>query len=360
MNEREELLQRKKQLETEISVLNVEQMALKILLNSFYGSMGSSYFRYFDIRLAEAVTCTGQVITRTIQEKINQYLQKLFPDYKQPFVIGGDTDSAFVSLTPVLSEEEHLDLKEKIELLDCFCQQRISPLIQKIIKRLTQQFNGIPGMINMGREYLGQSIIITKKKKYALLYSNKKGIYFDTPKQKITGIESVRSSTPPIIREMIKKTINHLFVENNDFILNYIEECKKKILLCSVDELAFPRSANNISKYSDTKGDYVKGTPIQTRAAIVFNGFIKKNKLESKYTPILEGEKIKFVYLKMPNPFHENVIGWNTNTVPPELCVEQFIDRNLMFETGFLSPIETLLESMGWEKEKKNAIEDWF
>lgn len=353
----------KKVLVQEIAALNNEQHALKIALNSLYGATGTPNFRYFNIKNAEAVTTTGQVITRSVQESLDKYLRSLFNEQSinSPFVIGGDTDSVFLCLQKVL---EHVDVglsvEEKVKFIDYFCINKITPLIKNIISNIETRLNGNKNLLTMGREFIGNSMIITGKKHYALSYHDKKGVFFKSPKYKVVGIESIKSSTPKLCRTLIKNVLENIFINDNDYILQLIKESKQQILNAPIDMIAFPRSVNGITKYSDNKTIYKSKTPIQTRAAILFNKFIQDKNLTHIYSPIMDGEKIKFIYLKLPNPFNEDVIGWSTNTVPSELNLTRYVDVEKVYEVGYLSVIDNILDSINWNKTKINDVNDWF
>ena len=71
-----------KSLEKEIARCNNIQMAKKISLNSAYGAIGNQYFRYYKLANAEAITLSGQVSIRWIENKMNDYLNKLLKQKK--------------------------------------------------------------------------------------------------------------------------------------------------------------------------------------------------------------------------------------------------------------------------------------
>jgi len=71
------------------------------------------------------------------------------------------------------------------------------------------------------------------------------------------------------------------------------------------------------------------------------------------------GEKIKFCYLQVPNPIHENVISFIQN-FPTELDLAKYIDYNLQFQKSFLDPIKTILNCIGWNCEEYATLESFF
>ena len=74
-------------LEKEIARCNNIQMAKKISLNSAYGAIGNQYFRYYKLANAEAITLSGQVSIRWIENKMNEYLNKLLQTEGEDYVI---------------------------------------------------------------------------------------------------------------------------------------------------------------------------------------------------------------------------------------------------------------------------------
>ena len=89
-------------LKNDISTFNNIQMARKIQLNSAYGAIGNQYFRYYNLANAEAITLSGQVSIRWIENKMNTYLNKVLKTIDQDYVIASDTDSIYLHLGPLV------------------------------------------------------------------------------------------------------------------------------------------------------------------------------------------------------------------------------------------------------------------
>ena len=102
-----------KELEKEIARCNNIQMARKIQLNSAYGAIGNQYFRYYKLANAEAITLSGQVSIRWIENKMNAYLNKILKTDGVDYVIASDTDSIYLCLDALVQNVFGDNLPEK-------------------------------------------------------------------------------------------------------------------------------------------------------------------------------------------------------------------------------------------------------
>ena len=211
----------------------------------------------------------------------------------------------------------------------------------------------------MAREVIAEKGIWTGKKHYVLNVWNNEGVQYETPKLKVQGIEAVRSSTPAVCRDLIKDTVKKILESDEKTIQALISEERNNFRQLAAEDIAFPRSVNNLDKYIDKSLIYRKGTPIHVRAALLHNYHIEKLKLGNKYEKIYSGEKIKFLYLKRPNRLYENVVAFK-NVIPDEFNIRDHVDYDLQFDKAFVEPIKTILDAVGWEVEKKATLEDFW
>ena len=142
------------------------------------------------------------------------------------------------------------------------------------------------------------------------------------------------------------------------FFRDYITGFEKKFKSMDPEEIAFPRSVNGLGRYKDSSSIYRKSTPIAVKGALVFNHYIKQNGLK-KYTPIQEGDKIKFLYLKTPNYVHEHVISFSSS-LPKELKLHEFVDYDTQFQKSFIDPLTTILDTLGWSHKEVASLESLF
>ena len=173
------------------------------------------------------------------------------------------------------------------------------------------------------------------------------------------GIEAVKSSTPAPCRKMIKDALKLMMNKTEDDVIKFIDNCRKEFKTLPPEDISFPRSASDVVKYQAHSTIYAKGTPIHIRGALLFNYYVKKHKLDNKYSLINNGEKVKFCYLKLPNPVHENVMSF-IQDFPKELELNNYVDYDLQFEKSFVEPLKAILDAIGWNVEKTATLEAFF
>ena len=349
-------------LEKEIARCNNIQMAKKISLNSAYGAIGNQYFRYYKLANAEAITLSGQVSIRWIENKMNNYLNKILKTEDEDYVIASDTDSIYLNLGPlvdVVYKDREKNAESIVSFIDKICNEKFEPFIDNSYKELAEYVNAYDQMMFMKRENIAERGIWTAKKRYILNVWDSEGVRYEEPNLKMMGIEAVKSSTPAPCRTMIKNGLKIMMNGTEEEVIDYIDDCRAKFKTLPAEEIAFPRTVSNVKKYDSKTDIYIKGTPIHARGALLFNYYIQKNKLNRKYSLIGNGEKIKFIYLKKPNIIQENVISF-IQDFPKELNLDKYIDYELQFEKSFVEPLKAILDAIGWNVEKTVNLELFF
>jgi DNA polymerase elongation subunit (family B) len=349
-------------LKKEIARCNNIQMAKKISLNSAYGAIGNQYFRYFKLANAEAITLSGQVSIRWIEDKMNEYLNKLLQTEGNDYVIASDTDSIYLNLGPLVTKffgNKFGDKAAVVGILDKICQEKLEPFIESSYQELADYVSAYEQKMSMKRENIADRGIWTAKKRYILNVWNSEGVAYTEPKLKVMGIEAVKSSTPAPCRQMLKDSFKIMMSGSEDDMIDYIDTCRKKFKQLSPEEISFPRSVSDVTKYKSSSDIYIKGTPIHCRGALLYNHYVKKAKLTNKYSLIQNGEKIKFCYLKKPNIIHENIISF-IQDFPKELGIGKYVDYDLQFDKAFLEPLKIILDAIGWNVEKTVNLEMFF
>lgn len=345
-------------IEKEISRYNNLQLAMKVTLNSAYGAMGNNYFRFFDLRIAEAITYSGQLSIRWIMNKVNQYMNSVLKTNKD-YIVASDTDSIYIHLGPLINKVGITDKKKAIDFMNKVCEEKIQPYIDKSFQELAEYLNAYEQKMLMKRESLADKAIWTAKKNYLLNVWDDEGVIYKEPKIKIVGLAAVKSSTPSACRSKIREAIKIMIQQDEATMIKFIEQFRNEFKTLPLEEISFPRGVSGLAEYSDGSNIYKKGTPIHVKASLTHNHFIDAMGLTKKYQLIKEGEKIKFIYLKEPNPFRNNTLAF-MNEMPKEFNADRYIDYDLQFETSFLKPLRTILDAIGWKTEQVNSIDDFF
>jgi DNA polymerase elongation subunit (family B) len=352
---------KKYDIEKRIARYNNLQLAKKVSLNSAYGALGSQYFRFYDLRMALGVTTAGQLSIRWIEGKINEWMNKVLQTEIRDYVIASDTDSIYLHMGGLVDKfiKDTSNKNKVISLIDKICEEKLQPYIDKSYNELADYVKAYDQKMQMKREGLSDKGVWTAKKRYILNVYNNEGVQYSEPKIKVMGLEMIKSSTPSAIREKMWEAVRLMMTGTEQEVQKFIADFREEFRKLPPEEISFPRGLNGLATYSDSVILYKKGTPIHVRGAILYNHNLKQFGLTKKYPLIQEGEKIKFTYLKMPNPFKDDVISYPSR-LPPEFGLANYIDYDLQFDKAFLEPIRVILDCMNWSPEKTNSLEDFF
>lgn len=349
-----------KDAKVQVTQLDNQQQAIKIMMNSLYGAMANEFFRYFNVRIASAITLSGQLSIQWAQRAINKEMNSRLNTSNVDYVIGIDTDSLYVHMDKIVEGFGLQDRNAITDQLDRFCEDVIQPVLDTAYRQLAEYMGCPNNEMVMKREAIAQRGIWTGKKHYIISVMDNEGVRFAEPKLKIVGIEAVKSSTPKICRDKLKEAFEQVISGTESQVQQTIADFRNHFFSLPPDQVAFPRSVSAIPDRVDIRpGIPLKGLPINTRAAVLHNYHIEANNLSAKYPPIQSGEKIKFAYLKMPNPIHENVIGF-IDYLPKELDLDRYIDYNMQFDKTFMSPMLSVLNAIGWQAEPRPSLEQFF
>ena len=349
----------------DISRYNNIQMAKKISLNSAYGAIGNSWFRYFDLLVATAITTSGQLSIRWIEKALNVYLNKILDTTEVDYVIASDTDSVYITFDELVNKvfEKGSDIKKIVNFLDTIAKEKLEPFINKSYEGLAKEMNAYDQKMVLSREVIADKGIWTAKKRYILNVHDSEGVRYKEPKLKIMGIESAKSSTPAPCREKIKEAMNIIMNGDEKMLNTFIQEFREEFMKLSPEEVAFPRSCNGVLRYSDSSSLYKKGTPMHCKGALLYNHLITKKKLEGKYPLIQEGDKIRFLNMKQPNIYQSSAFSFITS-FPKELDIIDRIDYDIQFTKAFVEPLRFITEKMNWLIDDsygtQGTLEDFF
>ena len=350
-----------KELEYEIARCKNMQMAKKILLNSAYGALANKFYRWYQQDLAESITMSGQLSIRWVEQRMNQFLNKVLKTDNHDYIIAIDTDSMYVELGPLVKKmfPNEKDKAKIVSFLDKLANTELSKIINNAYEDLAVYVNAFEQKMRMKREAIADKGIWTGKKHYILNVYDLEGVRYQEPELKVQGIEAVRSSTPSIVREAIKHAVKLIMTTDEKTVKQYVRDFKKEFSELPFEDVASPRGVSDMTKWMDKYTLFKKGCPIHVRGAILFNHFLRDKQLEDKYQTIKDGEKIKFSYLKMPNPIMQNVISV-PNQLPKELDLNRYIDYDMQLDKAFLTPLQNILDVINWSIDDRATLEDFF
>ena len=377
----QELLEKFHHVQLQLGELYNKQKALKILLNSYYGATGFPGFRWYDLRMSTSVTLGGQVGIKIAANAVDAHLHTICPDTPSA-CIGGDTDSFYVNFGPYA---EKLGLTTVDQISD-YIKDVLEPIIEESMKKYFDYMNHFEFCLNFKREVIAESgFFLDKKKRYAMLVKDSEGVRFNEPELKVVGLELLRSSTPAAVKPWLEEAILVILDNDRHKLVRWLKDKREAYEKLPIEEISQNSSVSNISKYlspiydnynqitgykvikpttrvRDVKTGEEKdrglGIPINSMAAINWNDYIARNKLDKQYQAIREGSKIKLLRLK-PNPYKYEVIGyegyWNQ-----DFDLTSFIDRDTMFEKTFKQYIRNITNTFAWNLDLEYTVDDIF
>jgi DNA polymerase elongation subunit (family B) len=326
------------------------QTAYKLLNNSGYGAMANAWFRWFDNRLAEGITSTGQLASKYVAVHLNIFLNNYFKTENKDYIVYQDTDSAYVAFPK--------DFKTPQEIVELM-KSTVQPEVARICAEFCRKMHAFDNKLEMKLEKVCMQAFFIRKKRYSLSISYDEGIMHETPKLKVTGLESVRSTVPKLTRDAMKSIFQLIFEGKQDEIHLFIADFKKKFYKMGFDEIGAPTSVNNIDLYSDEVNLYRRSTPIQVKGAIFYNRFLRERGLDKTCELIYNHDKVKYCYLHPENPTKQGVICVKAD-YPKDWGLEKFIDYDHQWEKTFLNPIEAVFGVVQFTSAKEPDLNDMF
>ena len=336
------------------------QTAYKLIGNSGYGAFLNKYFRWYASYLGEAITSSGQMTTLYITDRLNKHLNKINKTENENYVIYSDTDSAYIRLDFIVKKLGLTDKKQILNVLIKAMETDIVPFINNACKDLGESLNAYEITTSVKLEKICDKAIFKGKKRYILNALYDEGVFIENPKPKATGMETVRSSTPTVARKALEHCFGIIMKEDNEKLFEFINEFRNKFNKLPFEDIGKPSGVKGLDTYFDPVTLYKSKTPIHVRASLVYNQMLQKYKLQNQYEPIVNFDKIKICYLKLPNPYHENVIAVKEDKVPEIFDITSFIDYDQQFEAVFLKPLRDLTNIIGWRVERIDTLEDVF
>ena len=351
------------------------QLALKIMMNAFFGILSVPYSRYFNVHIAEAITAGGRHTIKSGERFCNDLLNDPNDDLKnllldtfgdpvavvntetKDYVKYIDTDSLFVALgewiidqgyapkfvtygDPITNEEKIEFIKKVSAIMETYIDDRIFNEVQ--LGDYNSQVHDFK--IGFKQEIIAKTALFVKKKKYAYWLLDKEGV----PKNdiKVTGLEIVRSESAEAIRPRLKSVMEMIMKQNSDEdIGKTIRKYKKELNALTPEELAANIGINNIRKYLGT-GTPKKGTPWHVKGVHNYRLLLKELGIENNYEDIHEGLKAKVIYIKK-NPYNIETITFHE--WPSEFDDVVQFDSETMIDKFFVKKVRLLLDPIDKE-----------
>lgn len=347
-------------LKSRIAALDSRQNAFKVAANSAYGAIGNHGFHYYNSSMAEAITLTGQLSDIDVANKMSAMMNNILKTKDVDYIVAADTDSVFLDCQPLVDKvAKNLSTDKVVKFLDKFAEQECQKVINQSIDTIFNKMNCFDKVMASKREAIASKTLYRAKKNYAMYVHNSEGVSYDPAELKVMGMEIVRSSTPQWCRKKLKELLRMIFETDELTFRSKFEEEKKAFYNLSPADVAFPRGITDIDKWEDKEKLYKKGTPIHVRASLLYNYHARD--VVSDFSPISNGDKLRFCYLKMPNPIKENIIGFPAGQqLPKELNLDKYVDLDLQFKNSFSAPLESLTKLAGWTLEDQSSLESFF
>jgi len=341
---------------------NSQQAIIKILANGVFGSCLEAHFHFYDFDNGSVITAVGREAIVHVKTKFDEYIKKdfkkladeIYPNntfnptkIKKSLSVLCDTDSRFFDLSYLYSSlapeksflEFSLDFQKKV----------LEPFLKVIMEEFAEKYN-TKNLIHFKREKIIAKIYVQQKKKYATLnLANEEEIY-ETPDFAITGLEIKKSDLCMFSRKNLEQLLHIMFagkideLPNRENMLTHIRKAYKEFKSQKISDISAPKGINDYDKYSvEGFTNFNKGTPIYNRASIIYNHVVEDNNLQ--LTKIVNGTKMKYIYVNPNNKYKTNAIGYIGNW--PAAFDKLFqIDYETQFEKQYLAPAQRMFDTL--------------
>ena len=352
-------------LERAIATKNNTQQAFKILMNGLYGAMANKYFtEYYDIRIAEGITTSGQLSIKWVSRKLNEYLNTLLNMQGHDFVIANDTDSCYLCLAPLIDkifkgkDKTPEEIEKVTDFLDTLFKKKIEPFIDECYKELADYVNAHDQRMFMKRETIATAAIWTAKKRYVMHAMDVEGVRYPEPKVKYTGVEAKRSSFPAQCRKWMVECYGIALSGDEKQLQDRVKEIRAAYMQQSIADIAGVTGVNNLDEYADPNTVFRKGSPRHVKATLFHNKLINDLKVD-RLRPIESGDKVLIVSLKKGNPQGIDAIAFQ-GELPAEFNLTKYVDYEATFGRTFLEPVMNVLRAINWNAEAQASVMDFF
>ena len=278
-------------------------------------------------------------------------------------------NSAYYTIEPFVEEflkkNPDASLSETVDFCDKFETEVVQPKIQENIDEFCYYLNAMDKSKCGGkREIIADRFILLKKKKYLCRLRANEATVFpdDAPKIKAMGVELIKSSTPKFSIEHMSEALPILFDGSQKDLREWFEKCKTEFKNAPISDIVANMTVNCVDY--DLRKDLA--IPINSRASLIYNEFIKKHNLEGSFNLIQAGDKIKYIYLKTPNTLGETIVnstGRSVKKTYPNVIafmsdnfiqyIKDYIDYDTQFEKTLIKPLEFMANAINFTVKEK-------
>jgi hypothetical protein len=346
------------------------QQVQKILLNSLYGVLGLSIFRFYDLDNAAAVTLTGQEIIKTSAKYVNNKFNKRCNTKDKDYVVYIDTDSLYLDIKSLANYEKVEDVKPfAIKTIG-----EVSDDLNNFYKiMMVRFFNSTDNRIKIASDVVAKSAFWVVKKRYAMFKVYNMELNKDVEEIEIKGLDVVRSSYPKKFRDFMKSVLTDILkgVPNSE-VNKKVVEFKSQMGEFALEDIAKNTSVKFISateaqtNFNPTDRElfnFAHGSTAQCKAALAYNDMLKKFELADT-EPIMHGGKIKWVYLR-ENPYGLDGMAFKDDGKDPEVImnfINKYIDRNRIWNSELEGKFKDFYAALRWNMYSENSetIDEFF
>ena len=273
-----------------------------------------------------------------------------------------DTDSNYYNAEPLLrhlypnfdemGEEERDEALEKIAL-------KYQDLITKSYDTLAREAFNIPEhRFEMKTECMIRAGYFRAPRRYAQWITKKEGV--STDDLDIKGLEFMKANFPKIFSDFFKMVLQKVIKgapqkEIDELLKNFRAEVLSPDMDITI--LGNPTRVNTLDKYVASKPQagtmfsiIAQGAPAPVKAAIKYNDLLKFWKLDKQHSRIVQGDKVKWIYLK-DNPYKIDALAFLDFDIPEKIrtLLAQYADTNKSFETILESKLQGFYNDLGWD-----------
>ncbi len=284
-----------------------------------------------------------------------------------------DTDSNYFNAEPLLKhlypDFEEKDDTEKDNLLEQIA-LKYQDIITNDYDRLARDcFNVQEHRLEMKTEAVIRSAYFRATRRYAQWITKQEGIAKES--LDIKGLEFKKANFPPIFGEFFNDILQQILKGGEQkHIDKLIMAFRDKIMSKNTDIalLGNPTSVKTLNEYVARKpraGEVLtelkKGAPANVKAAVKYNDLLRFWQLDKQHSPIVQGDKIKWIYL-IDNPYKIEAIGFLSFDVPDRMrkFLNDYADRRKSFETILQSKLENFYTDLGWTLNLNPNINKFF